>query len=457
MSCSSRKGGFRVKRRLTTLQLGILLVAVFSLGLLASSSGLRWVLAVPQESFDRYEKLKIFTDVLAYVERNYVEPVDAEKLIHGAIQGMLGSLDPHSSFMPEDVYRELQVETKGSFEGLGIEITVRDGVLTVVSPIDDTPAFRAGIKSGDQIIMIDGEPSNDMTLMDAIKQLRGPKGTEVTISINRKGWTELKDFTIVRDVIPIVSVRYEMIPKGIGYIRIIHFQENTSEDLEKALRELESAEGGLEGLILDLRNNPGGLLPQAIEVADKFIPAGIIVSTKGRFEKKEYMADMEDTRTRFPMVVLVNGGSASASEIVAGALQDHNRALVLGTRTFGKGSVQSIYGPLEDGSGLRLTVALYHTPNNNNIQAKGIEPDIVVDESEWEYKASAGPVLREKDLTGHLSETVEDSAAEESDTMAEERAKDIQLMRAVELLKGWHVFRTLQGQEVMAGDRPPGS
>lgn len=431
-----------VKERSSTIRIGLLVCLAFLLGVMVNGTGLRWVLAVPKESFDRYEKLKIFTDVLAYVEKNYVEPVNVEKLIYGAIQGMLQSLDPHSSFMPPDMYKELQVETKGTFEGLGIEITIRDGVLTVVSPIDDTPAFRAGIKAGDQIIKINGEPTKDMSLVEAIKRLRGPKGTQVTISVHRKGWTELKDFSITRDVIPIASVKHDRLPDGYGYLRIKNFQENTSHDVEKALRDLESSPGGLKGLILDLRNDPGGLLPAAIEVADKFIASGVIVSTEGRVEKKEFTARAEGTRNNFPMVVLVNGGSASASEIVAGALQDHKRALILGSRTFGKGSVQSIYGPLDDGSGLRLTVALYYTPSGHSIQAKGITPDILVEDDEWEYKPSAKRVLREKDLSGHLERQTE-KPAEEPKGLKEEQSKDVQLIRALELLKGWHVFRGL--------------
>jgi carboxyl-terminal processing protease len=430
---------------------GALLIAAFLLGLMINGTGLRWVLAVPKESFDRYEKLRIFTDVLAYVERHYVDAVDIEKLIYGSIQGMLESLDPHSSFMPPDMYKELQVETRGKFEGLGIEITVRNGVLTVVSPIDDTPAFRAGIKAGDQIIKIEGKLTKNMTLMDAIKRLRGTKGSKVTISIHREGWTELKDFTITRDVIPIASVKHEMLPDNYGYVRIRHFQENTTGDLERSLRDLELDPKGLNGLIMDLRNNPGGLLPQAIEVADKFVSSGLIVYTEGRLEKKQYFAHSEGTRTQFPMVVLVNGGSASASEIVAGALQDHKRALILGSQTFGKGSVQSIYGPLEDGSGLRLTVALYYTPNGTSIQAKGIEPDIQMKQGEWEYKPSGKQVLREKDLTGHL-ETEEKSAGKPLiKGLSEERSKDLQLIRALELLKSWHVFRNIQVQPPTGG------
>jgi carboxyl-terminal processing protease len=277
----------------------------------------------------------------------------------------------------------------------------------------------------------------------------------VTISIHREGWTELKDFTITRDVIPIASVKYDDLPDGFAYIRIKNFQENTSRDLEKALTDLEKRLGKIKGLILDLRNNPGGLLPQAIEVADKFIAGGIIVSTKGRMDEKTYTAHLEGTRTDFPMVVLVNGGSASASEIVAGALQDHKRALILGSPTFGKGSVQTIYGPLEDGSGLRLTVALYYTPNGTSIQAKGITPDILVEADQWEYKPSSKRILREKDLSGHLEEP-EPEEKEGTEGLTEEQAKDLQLVRALELLKGWYVFRNLQTSPSPADAVSPG-
>lgn len=431
------------KRIFVSVRMVLLVALAFAAGLLVSGNGLRWGLALPKEPLDRYEKLKIFTDVLAYVERNYVERVDTEKLIYGAIQGMLQSLDPHSSFMTAEVFKELQVETRGSFEGLGIEITVREGVLTVVSPIDDTPAFRAGLKAADQILKINGEPTKDMTLMEAIKRLRGPKGTKVTITIMRKGWSEPKDFTLTRDVIPIASVKYEKLPDNLGYVRIKSFQEGTAQDLEKALRDLENVPGGLKGLLLDLRNNPGGLLPQAIEVADKFIADGLIVYTEGRQERKEYRAHLEGTRRDFPMVVLVNGGSASASEIVAGALQDHRRALLLGSPTFGKGSVQSIYGPLEDGSGLRLTVALYYTPKGRSIQAKGIMPDVRVEEDEWEYKPTAKRVVREKDLSRHLELDKEKKPSQETEVgVGEEHLKDIQFLRGLELLKGLTLFQT---------------
>ncbi len=431
-------------KRFLAAKVVLLVGLAFAAGLLAGGDGLRRVLALPKEAPEKYEKLKIFTDVLAYVERNYVEKVPTDKLIYGAIQGMLQSLDPHSSFMSSDVFKELQVETKGSFEGLGIEITVREGILTVVSPIDDTPAFRAGLKAADQILKIEGEPTKDMPLMEAIKRLRGPKGTKVTLTIMRKGWSEPKEFQITRDVIPIASIKHEKLPDNLGYIRIKSFQESTAQDLEKALRDLEGVSGGLKGLLLDLRNNPGGLLPQAIEVADKFIGEGLIVYTEGRQERKEYRAHAEGTRSKFPMVVLVNGGSASASEIVAGALQDHRRALLLGSPTFGKGSVQSIYGPLEDGSGLRLTVALYYTPKGRNIQAKGIVPDVRVEEDEWEYKPSGKKVVREKDLSRHLEtgkEKEEKSSKETELGLAEEHLKDIQFLRGLELLKGLTFFQ----------------
>jgi carboxyl-terminal processing protease len=437
-----------VRERNLAVGLGIILTGLLLVGILTYSGGLRGVLAVPEESFGKYEKLKIFTDVLSYVERNYVKQVDMEKLIYGAIKGMLASLDPHSSFMPPDMFKELQVETKGQFEGLGIEITIRNGVLTVVSPIDDTPAFKAGIKAGDKIIKIDGVPTKNMTLMDAIKRLRGPKGTKVTISIMRKGWTELKDFTITRDVISITSVKSMKLPEGFGYIRIRHFQQNTSKELDRALKDLQSSPRGLRGLILDLRNNPGGLLPQAVKVADKFIPEGLIVYTEGRTEKKEYRAHKEGTYLGFPMVVLVNGGSASASEIVAGALQDHGRALILGSPTFGKGSVQSIYGPLEDGSGLRLTIALYYTPKGHAIQARGIIPDITVEEGQWVYKPSSkeSRLIREQDLTGHL-EGKEAPTPAITEGLPDDMKGDVQLIRAIELLKSWYVFRSLAETE----------
>ena len=326
-----------------------------------------------------YETLKIFTEALSYVESNYVEEVEAEKIIHGAIKGMLRTLDPHSSFMPADVYREMQVETEGRFGGLGIEITMRDDVLTVVSPIEGTPAFRAGVEPGDQIIKVNGESTKEMSLVDAVKKLRGPEGSSVTISIFRQGFTEPKDFTLSRAVIQIKSVRWTKLQDDIGYVKLRSFHKTTEEELEAALQDL--GEQHIKTLVLDLRNNPGGLLEQAIAVANVFLDGGqLIVYTKGRLPNQNMkgFSKSDGFHVSYPMVVIINGGSASASEIVAGALQDLHRATVIGTQSFGKGSVQTII-PLSDGSGLRLTTAKYYTPKGGEIHGKGITPDIVVE------------------------------------------------------------------------------
>lgn len=331
-----------------------------------------------------YEDLKIFTEVLSYVEANYVEEVDSEKLVYGAIRGMLRSLDTHSSFMPQDVYREMQVETEGRFGGLGIEITIRDAILTVVSPIEGTPAFRAGIQAGDKIVTVEGESTQDMSLIEAVKQLRGPVDTPVTIGVMREGFTEPKEFTLTRAIIQIKSVRSKVLPDSVGYIRLRSFHKNTADELDEALADFD--ERNVTSLVLDLRNNPGGLLEQAIAVTDEFIEGGqLIVYTKGRLANQNMKgySKTEGSHPNVPMAILVNGGSASASEIVAGALQDLKRATIVGTKTFGKGSVQTII-PLSDGSGLRLTTAKYYTPNGQMIHEKGIIPDIVVEEAKPE-------------------------------------------------------------------------
>jgi carboxyl-terminal processing protease len=330
---------------------------------------------------ETYENLKVFTEVLSYVEANYVEEVDPNKLVQGAIRGMLRTLDPHSSFMPPEVYREMQIETEGRFGGLGIEITIRDDILTVVSPIEGTPAFRAGIEPGDQIVKVDGESTKDMSLVDAVKKLRGPEGSAVTISILRKDFAEPKDFTLTRAVIQIKSVRWKKLPDDIGYIKLRSFQKTTADELADALQDLE--EQRVRALVLDLRNNPGGLLEQAITVSDEFLePGKLIVYTKGRLAGQNMKGFSKNDRAHIAefMVILINEGSASASEIVAGALQDLGRATVMGTQSFGKGSVQTII-PLSDGSGLRLTTAKYFTPKGREIQGKGITPDIIVEEA----------------------------------------------------------------------------
>lgn len=352
---------------------------------------------------DTYDKLKVFTKVLELVQRQYVEEVDPEQLLYGAINGMLQTLDPHSSFMPPETYKEMNTEVKGEFGGLGIEITLKEGVLTIVSPIDDTPAAGAGIQANDQIVKINGESTKRMNLNEAVKRMRGKPGSEVTISIVRQGWTEPKDFTLKRAVIHIKSVRARMLEPGYGYVRISQFLGSTNDELEEALETLDK-EQKFSGLVLDLRNNPGGLLDQAVDVADKFLRRGdLIVYTAGRVQEQQprFQAEGDGSRTAFPMVVLVNEGSASASEIVAGALQDHRRATIMGLRSFGKGSVQTLV-QLPDDSGLRLTTALYYTPSGRSIQGHGIEPDVIVRADGTIGADDSEQAIREEDLTGHL-------------------------------------------------------
>jgi carboxyl-terminal processing protease len=397
-----------------------------------------------------------------------VEEPNVDELVNGAIKGMLQTLDPHSSYLTPDMLKQVEVETKGSFGGLGIEIGVKDGILTVIAPIEDTPAFRAGLQAGDKIVKIENESTREMNVMDAVKRLRGEPGTKVTIWIAREGLTEPKSYTITRDVIKIKSVKSKPLGDGLGYIKLTQFQQDTDGELDKALQAFTKQKGGLKGLVLDLRNNPGGLLDQAVRVTDRFVDSGLIVYTDGRIEnqKFKYFAHKEGTYAGFPMVVLVNAGSASASEIVAGALQDHGRAILLGAQTFGKGSVQTII-PMEDGSALRLTTARYFTPNGRSIQAKGIEPDIVVSDGREAPEGHPGP-LRERDIEHHLKgegegktppapviltppsrEKKEEPSGRKNggrDTIATDNTrkddgKDPQLDRAVELLKGWEIFK----------------
>ncbi|MHB8203127.1 MAG: S41 family peptidase [Desulfomonilaceae bacterium] len=324
-----------------------------------------------------YKELKLFRQVMEIVRKNYVKEVTDKELIQGAISGMLQSLDPHSSYLTEDMFKELQVETKGEFGGLGIEITLDGGILTVVSPIEDTPAFKAGIKPGDKIIKINGEPTKNITLHTAVQQMRGPKGSKVTLTIMREGFKKLKDFSITRDIIHVHSVKKQSLEPGYGYVKIVSFQETTDTDLMAAIKDLETGDKRLKGLVLDLRNDPGGLLDQAVKVSNLFIDKGLIVYTDGRVkdQRMEFRASPAGTHYKFKIAVLINEGSASASEIVAGALQDHDRALVLGTKSFGKASVQTII-PLDNGSGLRLTTAYYYTPKGRHIQKTGILPDV---------------------------------------------------------------------------------
>jgi carboxyl-terminal processing protease len=408
-----------------------------------------------------YEKLKVMADVLAIVERNYVEPVNASNLINGAINGMLETLDPHSSFMNPEVFKEMQTETRGTFGGVGFEITIRDKVLTVVAPIEDTPASRAGIQPGDQVLRIDGKSTKDLNLMEAVKLMRGPQGTQVTITIMRSGFTEPQDFTMTRATIPIRSVRSKTLEEGYGYIKINQFIEKTHADMKAALSQLEAKDATLKGLILDLRNDPGGLLEQAVKVADEFLESGLIVYTEGRVEgqKMKFYVQKKAKEHGYPLIVLVNAGSASASEIVAGALQDHGRAVILGTQTFGKGSVQTII-PLEDGSAIRLTTARYFTPSGRSIQAQGIVPDIVVPDLTPEgRRAAPARFIREKDLEHHLRGEGDKTPPEKTPERSPDKTKkkegiagaepqeDPPLERALELLKTWRILNKVAKKE----------
>jgi carboxyl-terminal processing protease len=435
-------------KKIGSYKMVLVIATVFLIGVLIGSGQSQKVSAL---SNSMYEDLKVFTDVLGLIQKDYVEETKSKDLVNGAIKGMLETLDPHSSYMPPNMFKEMQEETKGRFEGLGIEITIREGVLTVVSPIEDTPAFRAGILAGDQILKIDGESTKNFTLMDSVKRLRGPRGTKVTITIMREGFTKPKEFTLVRDVIPVRSVRHELLEKNYGYIRLSQFQEKTDGEFEKAVKALEEeSKGSLKGLVLDLRNNPGGLLDQAVKISDRFIDSGLIVSVEGRKEdqKLKFYAHPDGNLARYPLVVLVNGGSASGAEIVAGAIQDHGRGIIVGTQTFGKGSVQTII-PLKDGSGLRLTTARYYTPNGRSIQAKGIVPDIVVKPSKVEEeKEGVTPKFpAEKDLDRHLIDvekgTPKEKEKPKKEEVKEKKPVDNQLERALELLKSWDIFKNI--------------
>jgi len=396
---------------------------------------------------ERYSPLKRFSQVLDLVERYYVQDVERPEMIEGAIKGMLLELDPHSSFMNQDAFQDMQIETSGEFTGIGIEISVVDGRLTVVSPIEDTPAFRAGLKSGDQILEVDGQSTQDITIMEAVKLIRGPRGSDVELTILSRGEKTPRTVTISRDVIPVHTVKMFELEPGVLLIRLTSFKENTMDDLRAALSD--SNDGQLTGLILDLRNNPGGLLNQAVDVADAFLDEGKIVYTKGKAAQSEMDFDASATTLdkETPMVVLINAGSASASEIVAGALQDHRRALIMGERTFGKGSVQTII-PLADGSGIKLTTAIYYTPNGRSIQAKGIEPDISVEfiVQNQDSNATGMPFLREGDLSRHLeTEQSEGLPLSLPESQVQEMLeRDNQLRMALEMVKALPKMRTMK-------------
>src|SRR5437660_2244386 len=384
--------GVRQSNKMTTGLVALLLVTLF-LGVLIGKGWDRAVMAT-----ETYEELKTFTEVLAHVQKHYVEEVKTKDLVYGAIRGMLATLDPHSAFMPPEVYKEVQVETKGEFGGVGIQIGMKENRLTVIAPIDGTPAERAGVKPSDVILKVNNETTKDMTLMDAVQKMRGPKGTKVTLTIQREAVSEPLVFVLTREIIKIESVKSKMLEGNIGYIRLTQFQDQTAKDMTGALKKLR--EQKMQSLILDLRNNPGGLLTAAIDVSEQFVWLNrLIVYIKTREGRKDdYVSRIKDQPEDYPMIVLVNEGSASASEIVAGALQDWGRSVVVGVQTFGKGSVQTIL-PLGDGSGLRLTNAKYYTPKGRSLHGIGVSPDIIV-----KGKQTATPPIRERDLDKTLRE-----------------------------------------------------
>ncbi len=418
------------------------------------------------------EGLELFAEVVELMERNYVDPVDTKDLIQKAIQGMVGSLDPHSQLMPPEAVEELRIDTRGEFGGIGIVITMEKELLTVIAPIEGTPAQEAGVEAGDVIIGVDGETTQGLMLWEAVKKMRGPKGEPVVITVLRQGEPDPVEFTLVRDIIPIDSVKHMALQPGYGYIRITNFQESTTRDLQAALADLKKDGTSMKGLVLDLRDNPGGLLDQAVEVSDTFLQEGDIVSIKGRQEKHTtvYKAHPDREDNRFPMVVLINGGSASASEIVSGALQDHKRAVILGTTSFGKGSVQT-WETLRDGYGLKYTIARYYTPKGRSIQAQGIIPDIIVKHRFIEdVEGSEIQMLKEKDLRNHLEDlplmedaddpTKSEPAGNQSKKESKQRRRsenqygtlskenlesDHQVMRALEILKGYQIFAAARG------------
>ena len=400
--------------------------------------------AASASNSDTYRQLNLFGDVFERVRADYVEDVSDENLIEAAINGMLTSLDPHSSYLSPKNFRDMQVQTRGEFGGLGIEVTMENGYVKVVSPIDDTPAFRAGLKPGDLITHLDGEPVQGLTLSEAVEKMRGKVGSDRKLTIRRQG-RDAFDVSVTRAIIKIRSVRSRMEGEDIGYIRITSFSEQTATGVERALKRFKTeAKDKLKGIVLDLRNNPGGLLDQSVKVSDAFLNPGEIVSTRSRRadEGQRFNAKPGDAADGLPIVVLLNGGSASASEIVAGALQDHRRGIIMGTRSFGKGSVQTII-PLSGHGAIRLTTARYYTPSGRSIQAKGIDPDIVVEQATLN-KVTEPRRRREADLRGSLDNPNGGAAPEkpeESETStANDTPQDYQLARAMDLLRGISLF-----------------
>lgn len=428
----------RPPSRVAVFAFAFVLGAAFAVGVTAFAAP-----ATARKPDTLYPRLEVFAKVLAYVENNYVEEVDESRLVYSAIKGMLSSLDPHTVFMEPREYQSLRDDTSGEFGGLGLELAQRDDQVVVLAPIDETPAARAGVRAGDVIDAIDGAPVKGLTVPEVALRLKGPPGTQVTLRLWRPDFSQPRDFPLVRDHIRVQSVDGRLLEGGLGYARIKSFQDGTDEALKKLLARLRQEAGaGFKGLVLDLRNNPGGLLEQGVKVADRFLRKGVIVTTRGRGGRhpEEEVAHEPDTEPGYPVVVLVNGGTASASEVVAGALQDQKRATLLGTTSFGKGSVQLVI-ELDDGSGLKLTTARYYTPNGRSIQEHGIQPDVVVRAGDVEL------VPREVQLAGHL---VNDAPAQASPGVDVARVlpafspaagADVPLAAATAALAGWDRFQ----------------
>jgi carboxyl-terminal processing protease len=437
-----------MKRRLITVLILAAGMTLAALSTLAQTTEPQSRKSLPMED------LRAFAEIFGRIKQDYVEPVDDHELLDYAIRGMLSGLDPHSAYLNPEEFRELKVGTRGEFGGLGIEVGMENGFVKVISPIDDTPAQRAGVKAGDLIIRLDDNPVKGMNLNQAVKLMRGKPGTELILTIVREGEDKPLTITVVRDVIKVASVKSRMLEEGFGYLRISHFQSRTNEDMIRAIGKLKRESGGrLKGLVLDLRNNPGGVLNGAVAVSDAFLTEGLIVYTQGRLENSRlnFTATPDDVIAGAPIVVLVNGGSASASEIVAGALQDHKRAVIMGDQTFGKGSVQTIV-PVNQNAAVKLTTARYFTPSGRSIQAEGIVPDIKLsDVKVTAVESSDVGRLKEADLSGHLENGNGDSKpgkkknaerkkdAESKGILAEE---DYQLSEALNLLKGLHILNS---------------
>lgn len=407
-------------RYINKYSISVFIVAAL-LGLFSTATQMR---AFAEE---RYQELQLFAKVLNLVQQYYVEDVDTKKLIYGGIKGMLRELDPHTNFLPPDIYKEFETETSGEFGGIGIEITVQNGILTVISPIEDTPAWKAGIKAGDKVVEIDGESTKGFSLVEAAQRMKGKKGQKIRLGIFREGLDKPKEYVIERGTVKIKSVKYLDLNEGYAYVRVTSFIENSASELEKVMKAHEKKYKTTKGLLIDLRRNPGGLLDQAIQISDLFLEKGTIVSTMGRNQKEKEVvyAKKAGTLPNFPIIVLIDEYSASASEILAGALQDNKRALIMGQRSFGKGSVQSVV-KLGDGSGLKLTVGRYYTPSGKSIQAYGIVPDIELEDLASDVLDQARvkrSIHREKDMRGHLIGDSEDENSSTGPAAASEKGK----------------------------------